>query len=521
MKLDKQTNGGGMLARSAFFLTIVNLISVLFSFLMEAVFAGCFGTSAQADAYTVAVQLPVTLFAVVTTAIQTVIIPIYSRQLFQNQKTAAQFVSNFITVLSAFTLAVILLFEIFADALVYVFSPGLDAPTHALAVSLTRIVLPTMVLSELMTVNTGILHVHKSFVLPALTSNIRNVVFVVFVISLYRTWGIYAAIWGNVVGILGETIYSVCIRRRFYHYRFCFQPKDPELKQAYGMMGPVFLGIGAAEINKVVDRAVASFLSTGSIVSLNYASKLSSTTSTLLISSVSTVIYPQMAAHAAKKDPDALAQTFQTALSFYILMIVPIMVGGSCLRNELVSVIFMRGAFQTDSVSAIAPLFACYLASLLFVSFRQVSSRLFYSLGDSKTPMRNSMIGIAMNIMLNLVLAKWIGALGLALATTVSMALISFLMLKDVRKRLPQVRYQSAFRLLGKVSTASAAMAGAITVVGKFLARQLTMTLFSGKLLYVAVMVLLGAAVYGGVLLLLRTKEVIQLVQMVIRRKKA
>ena len=512
----------GALARSAMLLTVVNAFSIVFSFVMEAVFAAFYGTTAEADAYTVAVSLPVTLFAVINVSIQTVIIPLYSKLYFkESKKSADSFISDFLTVLCLFTALVVLIFEVFTDAVVYAFSPGLKQHTHDLAVELTRIIVPTIVFSQIINVNTGVLNSNKSFALPALTSNIQNVVFVVTVILLHSKFGIFAAIYGNFAGIFLSLLYSIAIRRKYYKYKFKFSLKDPSLISAGKMMGPVFLGIGAAEINKLIDRMIASFLSTGSIASLNYASKLTSAISTLLISGVSTVIYPQMARQAASDDKEGMSETLNLAISFFILILFPLIIGGYVLRNEIISIVFMRGAFDEKSVSSIAPLFVCYMVCLFFTALRQASSRLFYSLEDSKTPMYNSLIGIGINIVLNIILAKFLGALGLALATTISTAVIAFLILKRAKKRLDGLNYKKSFVLSVKSGISAVLMLLILSLIKIPLIKiGFFSSGFKGTLIYTLLMVIIGAAVYLASLIIFKTNEMKLLLNMIRGRSK-
>ncbi len=97
-------------------------------------------------------------------------------------------------------------------------------------------------------------------------------------------------------------------------YKYTFDTHDEATRKSFKMALPVCVGIGAAEINKVVDRLIASFLETGSISSLNYASKLSSAVSSLMIKAITTIAFPEFAESAAKNDKNALAKKFTIAI---------------------------------------------------------------------------------------------------------------------------------------------------------------------------------------------------------------
>lgn len=509
------------LTKSALTMTLVSVISLAFSFVQESVFAYFYGANLSTDAYTVAIQTPVTLFSIVSTAISTVLIPCYSQELYRkNSEEASKYASNFISVISILTFTIIIILELFASEAISLFAPGMNFEAKRISITLFRLVLPTILLTELMNINTGILNVHKSFVLPALTSNILNVAFVVSIAVLSSKYGIYGAAIGTIVGTCLEFLYSIILRRRFVKYKPYINLKNEMMICSLKMSFPVFIGIGAAEINKIVDRIVASFLEAGNISMLNYASKLSSAISSLFISSLTTVLFPEFAKCSAEDDEKGIAEVFIFSISLFILIIVPIIVGGACIGQEIISVIYGRGKFTNEAVTATAPLFECYLACLLFTSIRQVSSRVFYSFGDSKTPMKNSVIGIIINIILNIVLGYFIGAMGLAIATTVSTAVISFLLLISIKKKITCVNYKRTLILLIKVLLSSSIMGFVLSHLKSLYYGQ---NMFAGSslihnLIFIIISLVVGGILYLLLLILLRTKEVSTIVKRVIRK---
>ena len=508
--------------QSAILLSFVSAFSLAFSFIKEAVFAKYFGTSQYADAYTIAIQIPVVLFSVISTAIQTVIIPIYSKLYYNHgKKQADAFASNLMTIVIILTTSIVLVCEVFADIIISLFAPGLSPEVHDLTVQLSRIIFPTMIMTQIVMVNTGILNVYKSFVLPAFAVNFLNFTFLGFIVFLSASYGVYAAAIGCFVGTLLEMFFLIFIAHKRFIYRPYINLRDERLHEALNMSIPVCIGIGAAEINKVVDKIISSFLVEGSIASLNYASKLTSSISSLLITSVSTLVYPQLAQEASQKNKEKLIDVLENTISIFTLIIVPIIAGGYILRYEIISLIFQRGAFDSSSVERTAPLFVCYLATLLFTSYRQVSSRVFYSLGDSKTPMKNSVIGIVINIVLNIVLAKQFGAIGLAVATLISTAVISILILKDINRIVYSLSVNRMVVTVGKCTIASLIMSIAMIFMKKFLSNwNGNMDSFLTMIIYVALMVVFGVIVYFAALFPMKVKELSLLREMVKRRKK-
>jgi len=514
-------NSAGKIAKSAVQLSMVSIITLVFSFVKESVFAYYFGTTATADAYAIAIQLPVTLFSFVSTAISTVVIPNYSKELIQKSKEdARRFASNLMTLIVCFTGILLIVMEIGAPVVIKITAPGLTSETSELASSLFRMVLPTVLLTELININTGILNVHKSFVLPALGSMFLNITYVTCVILLAEKIGIHAAILGTIIGTIIQFAYSLILRTRFVKYSFVFDLKDEAMTTSLKMALPVFIGIGAAEINKVVDKMVSSFLVEGSIASLNYASKLSSAVSTLLISSIATVVYPEFSRCVNEKRYKDLADNFSFSLKLYTVIILPLIFGGAFLSTEIVTIVFKRGSFDAESVARTAPIFACYLVCLLFTAIRQSSSRFFYSYNDSKTPMKNSIIGIAINIVLNIILAHYLQAFGLALATAISTGIISFLILREAKKKNEFIDYKKLIPLICKVLLSALVMVLIIILFRHTLGQSLVQDgTFAMTVIYILASIVIGAAVYFAMLFVTKTEEAYIVLRKVLKRK--
>ena len=510
------------MAKVATLLSFVSMFSLIFSFVQESVFAYFFGASQLTDAYNVAIQIPITVFSLISTGITNIVIPCYSKELYKkDRESAKRYASNLISIITFVSLILIVVGELFGNYIVLVFAPGMGGMARECATNVFRLVLPTILLTEIMNINIGILNVHKSFILPSITSNLLNVSFVTCVALLQGRFGIYAAVTGTIIGTAIEFLYTEVLRRRYMKYKFIVDFHDETMLQSFKMAIPIFLGISATEINKLVDRIVASFLQEGSISVLNYATKLSSALSTLLVTGVSTVVYPELAKYSAKDDKKTVARIFSKAINIYIIILIPTIAGIGVLGEEAIKIVYGRGAFTMETVRRTSPLFFCYAICLIFTCFRQVSSRVFYSAGDSKTPMKNSMIGIAINIVLNIVLGYYIGAIGLALATTISAMVISFLLFVEIKKDNEFVNYKSNLKLAGKCLFATMVMTMIICAVKKVASvfEIYNIEDMWSTIVFGIVVSLFGAGIYF-ILLIIEKVEELDIILNKIRRRK-
>ena len=130
------------LVKSSIIVSIILAIGYLVSFVKESIIANYFGVSADVDAYTIAITIPVVLFSIVTVSIRSVIVPIYSDLLYNKAKDVADgFISNVICCVGTIILILIVLMELSAGYLTLLFAPGFDTATHDLSTNLLRITL--------------------------------------------------------------------------------------------------------------------------------------------------------------------------------------------------------------------------------------------------------------------------------------------------------------------------------------------------------------------------------------------
>lgn len=498
---------------SAVLLYGLHVVTLVLSFVRSALFANYFGAGWEADAYNIAIKIPTVLFATISVAIKTVTIPLYTKRLQEGGKQgASRFYSNLLTIVLIISAVLSGLCIVFRRQAVFLFAPGLDEQTAVLAEELLKYFSITLAMIAVVDVQSGVLNVHKEFGRPKIFAEIVLVVRIVVLVLLAGAWGLTAAIFGFVAGNLVSVVLSTIETNKKVKYSPVVDLKDPDIIAAGKRSIPVFFGVGLAEINRIVDGIAASFMDTGSISCLGYASTLTTSITSLFVNSFATIAYPLMSEYAAKEDTKGLAQSFVFIISVLMYMTIPVFFGGVLLNEEIVSVIYMRGAFSETAMQLTAVLFSIYSIRVIFSGIRLLGVRLLYSLGDTKTATINSSIGISVNIVLNILLGIWMGVRGLAYATSISMIVIALLILRSIKKRLPEIRFREFL-----VASLKALFTTFVMIVAVYFCRQmLSLSPFWSLLICVCV----GILVYLITLLLLRPKEVKRFMNMVRPNKK-
>lgn len=423
------------LKKSVGYLIGLTVIGHIISFLRESIFSYYYGTSCQADAYVMASQIPITLFAVVTASINTVVLPIYSsKKEKEGQDFADQFMKSFIVVFEVVGLTLTLLSLLFARQIVLIFAPAFSGDLLELTVRYVSLLFPTILLSILINILTVRYNVQKNFSYPQYMGLFQNLAVIGMMVAFASSMSTDAAVIGTIIGLALNTFFLAVPCWQVFRKRFEIKELWKDITHVLFRVIPVACGVGIAEVNCIVDKAIASGLDTGSITGLNYANKLTVVFSALIVTALSTVCFQQFSNLYAK---ELFKERFRELLKYLLILVyilLPVTCGALILKRELIIVAFARGAFGLESVNLTSSVFFYYSIGILPIAIREVLSKYYFSSGNTKTPMINSAIGIAINIVLNFVLSKYMGASGLALATTISYVAVCVLLFVSILK---------------------------------------------------------------------------------------
>lgn len=495
-------------------LSLISAFVAVLSFGKETVIAYYFGTSSSVDAYTVAAELPIVLFSIISVALSSVVIPMYLRiKESEGESSASEYVSKLIIVLMGLSVGSLILFEMLGDSVMKILAPGLQSDVSQLTTRLFRLILPATMLTLLVNVNNGISNGNKSFLLPALTPVFLNLQIIALTIFLSKQTGIYAVVIGTLLGVIIEVIYSSIIVKKFFHFSRINNFWDKRVAATLKLAVPTLVGTGMEEINKIVDRFFSSMLQTGSISVLYYGAKLSSGIYSLIIVSISTVSFSEIANVSAKNDKKKLGEVFSFSCRIILLIMIPIIIGGIVLKEEIITLIYKRGVFTIQDVKLVAPVFAIYLLSLFFSAMQVACRNYFYAVGDTKKTALASICCVLINIPLDAILSSKYGVYGLAMATTISTATASIMLIILIIKQRLAIDYLYNLIFTGKVFIGAVSMA-IILLLMRTLCSQ-----FLGNTLFTLCAIAVGALVYFIMLFLFGVSEISVVVQRINRRR--
>lgn len=489
--------------RTALILMILTVLSKVLGFSREIVLAYFYGASSISDAYLISWTIPGVIFSFIGVAITTTFIPLYTK--IENEKgpgASLKYMNGIISFMILINTLIVILVLIFAPIIVKIFASGFRGQSMDLAVTFTRISIIGIFFSGFVYIFTGFLQVNKSFVVPALIGLPFNCV---LILSIYLSskFNIELLAIGIVIAKIAELILLFPFAKKLkYSYKLNLNFKDRHLKEMLFLSLPLILGVSVNQINILVDRTIASTISAGGISALNYASRLNSFTQGIFVMSLATVMYPLISKMAAENNINGLKKTIAEAVGVINILVIPATIGSMIFSTQIVELLFGRGAFDFRAIAMSSSALIFYSIGMIGIGLREVISRVFYSLHDTKTPVTNAVFGVGLNIALNLILSRYLGIGGLALATSIAATFTTILLFISLRKKIGAFGMKQISISFLKITFASSIMG----LFAKLSFNYLTATLSQNLSLLLAIGV--AAASYFAIIYFMKIEDV-------------
>lgn len=492
-------------------ITILTLLGQILTFGREAIFAAYFGLSYQADAYVVATQIPVILFAVIGVGITTSFLPMYiQKKRNEGEVSATYFIDNASTVFLIISLIFGVTGAIYTEQIVKLFAPSYDGRLYELTVYLSRITFSYVIFNTFINILKAVHHAWESYVIPIITVYLQSIFVILSIVFLGNRIGVLAPVLGTLLALFLQAILIQLTIKKRYLWKPKINLSDPDLKKIVRLISPVIIGVGIAEINRVIDRILATGLPEGSVAALNFASKLVGVLGSLLVAGLSVVSYQKFSNLYAEKNMDKLQFQINKFLSITAIMAIPATVGMIFLNHEIIYIVYGRGEFTSEAVEFTSRIFIYYSLGLFLIVIREILSKAFYAMNNTKTPMVNSSIGLVINISLNLLLVKKMGAVGLALATSITSLVICILLILSIRNNFDRPNFRKFYISVVKSVFSSFTM----LIILHYLPQ------YSNPLIKSIVYILIGMLIYYISHLILKTDEVMEYSSLILKKIK-
>ena len=546
---EKPTTKQTSVAKSAGIVSIAVMFSRVLGLAREVVFARFFGAGFLYDAYLVAFRIPNILRDLFAEgALSAAFVKVFTDYQINKSEAEAWKLASLVLNALAVVLSVITIIGIlFSRQFIALIAKDFSPEQAALAVTLTQIMFPFILLVALAAVAMGVLNTKGIFGVPASASTVFNIVSIFFGLAVAywlsggdwtvpkdpkaipempAQWAIIGMAIGTLIG--GAAQFAMQLPSLFrvgFRFTSALSFTDEGVKKVMRLMTPAILGTSAVQINVLVNTLFVSGI-VGGLSWLGYAFRLMQFPIGLFGVAIGTASVPMLSRMASEGKFDDFRRTLSSSLKLVFLMTLPSACGLVILGEPIIRLLYSHGggAFKESDVPMTAWALAGYSIGLTGYAAIKVLSPAFYALNDAKTPMIIAVCSIAVNALASYFFRNWLSNygvtsdypsgfahVGVALATS-SVALVNFFALAlMMRKRIGRIDGKDIISSFLRIAAASVLMSIVCYLSYQFLLAQFGMKGFSTKLIEAFAPIVLGGITFILAAKIMRVKEITQL----------
>ena len=495
-------------------LMVITIFSKVLGFLRDVFLSYFYGATSISDVFLVSIMIPTVIFALIGNAITTGFIPMYTRIENEGGSRAAKIftgqVTNGVFLLGSIVVGFGL---IFTEPIVKIFASGFRGETLETAIIFTRISLISIYFHGMIFILSAYLQVKNIFLVPNLIGFPANIAIIVFV-YVSAVFNVYLLAIGAVLSVfLQFFLLFIFALKHGFRFQRGLKFRNGYLQKLMIITFPAAIGTGIAQVNLMVDRTMASWISEGGISALNYADTLNLFAAGIITTSIIAVLFPKISTLAAAGQMAELKDVLARGIQMILLCIFPATVAYMVFSQEFVSLLYGRGQFDAFAITLTSSSLFYYSIGMTGYCLHAMISKVFFALQDTKNPMYNGLLTLVLNVLLNFSFAPFLGVGGLALATSVS-SIIGILFLgHKLQKRIGDFSIRPICIFSIKTGMVSLLMISAAKGLYEFLYQNFNM------FLSLAISAVVASLLYAGLLRLFKIFDVKALVVDVLKGK--
>jgi len=465
------------IAENASGVAVATLVSRVLGLIRDTVIAAKF-TSFQTDCFFMAFTIPNVLRRLLGEgALNAAVIPVYADYVTRkNENERRLFLRSLWGSSTGLLFLISFLGVIFSPLIVRLYAWGFTSIPEKfdLTTNLNRVMFPYLFFIGLTALSSGILNVHKKFFTPALSPAIWNIIIIASAFSLpfflasYGINTIYALAIGVMSGGFIQLIYQFFLQLKT---GTILPPKidlkNEGFKKVIKLMLPLTAGFGIYQLDVLLSRLMASFLPSGSVSYLYYGMRLIDFPQGVLFLAIGTASLPLMAKLSAESDIKNLEKTYMGALSLSLFVSIPATIAFIIMAKPIVSIIFFHGAFTGSMLEPTWMALAAMSPGILGTSIVRVTTPVFYSFMDTKTPVKVSAWNLLIYLFASLVLMIPFKHIGLAIALSIAPITQSLQLIMHLTKKI-RIDFKQLILFFLRCTFSSIAMAVFMLIVCSF-----------------------------------------------------
>lgn len=491
---------------STLFIVYFGIATRILIFIKGMLTASKIGVNYKMDSYLLALGAIMILTKIVGDGLIVALIPLL-REIQEKHGTERRmdYTNNLIntTILASFMFVII--GYIWAPHIIRAHGPGFTGKSLGEAILLFKLGLPMVTLTWVRSVGGGFLQSDHAFKAGAKGGVSNALVYIIYLFFFSEKYGLKGLMVAGTIAIITQ-IYIVlkAMEVKGFKYKWKIDFKDKYLGKVMEYLLPILLGIGIYEINWGVDNAIASTQALGSIAELNYANEVIQLFLGLFIAAIVTVTFPILAENYNKKtcyidgECDDLNRELNYGINLILTISIPVSIILMTMAEPIIKIFFERGAFDTSASFFTSQALVYYALGLTAMAIMPLIARAYYAIHDVNTPITIAAIALLANVVLDLILIRYMGARGLALGTSISIILAVVYGLHDLNKILQFTQNKSIRKTILELLIAGLMMAVSIIITNGAISIMMN-PCFLNNMITVSVSSLVGIFIYSKI----------------------
>ncbi len=412
--------------KSSAIYSFFTLISRLFGFTRDIIFANFLGTGLIADVFYVAFRFPNTFRRIFSEgALNSSFIPVYSRLLNQSENSPANiFAGNISLILFLITSIIVIFTEIFMPSFISILAPGFieNSEKYKLLITSSRIIFPFLVLITMCSIYSSILNAHGKFALSAALPILLNIVLILaVVIAYYFEKDILITLSLSVIlaGVLQLLLLLFSIKKNNIQISFLKSFYIDGLRKFYKLFIPSIFSSGLLQINILIGTIIASY-QVGAVSYLYYADRIYQLPLALIGIALGITLLPNLSKKIKNESSLEVSALIEKTIIISLILAVPASIALFIMPNIIMEILFQRGSFNELSTASTAHALKYFSLGLIAFILTKILTPIYFANEKPKPPLIFAIITVITNTILSIILFKSYGFIGIAIATTIS-----------------------------------------------------------------------------------------------------
>ncbi len=450
--------------KAAWLIALVTIASKFMGFARDMVVANFYGATMVSDAYFYALQIPSLAIIILggvggpfhsaTVAVFSKIIPNFDSK---PDEVVNRLYNTFLTITFLFFAVLAVLGFFFADKIMGLIISAGSPELVSLAAAHFKIMSPIILIGGIIGIYYGLLVCYQEYILPNLSPMILSLVVIIVLFCMHNDKSGLVLAGATTLGALCQLVVQFPKLRKI---GYKIKPNldilnNPNLNSLFELLFPAILSSTIGQISIYIDMFFASTLKEGAWTSVVFANRIFQFPVGILVTAFLVPLFPIFSRLAGEEKFDDIKTYFNKGVGMLFFAAIPMVILILTLAKDGISLVFERGAFNSDAVIMVTEAL-CFLSfSILPYVFRDSITRVYYAFNDSKTPFTIAISSIALKALLNylLIIKLDMGIAGITLSTSIITLVNATLLGVFVSKRI-KLDYKSLFLNFGKMLAA-------------------------------------------------------------------